>query len=214
MHVFNNGFTGRWEIGNFFTSKVRKRPLNTTPSRRRKAPRSVRLPLARAQCDGHASGHASSARSSVPRSLIERRCARPAAMAAASATTRPVSATQGEPALAPRPRAALVLHSSSCSTQLVCFSSPCGGQPACLTRTRRTSTGSPAPTARCASAQTAAPDMVSATQPTVATTGPARLLAAVMRGGAGPTARAHSPSMVITPPSPQPQPLLQWLRGR
>ena len=66
------------------------------------------LPLARAQCVGHPSGHASSARSSVPRSLIERRCARPAAMAAASATTRPVSATQGEHALAPAlPPAAL-----------------------------------------------------------------------------------------------------------
>lgn len=135
------------------------------------------------------------------RSLIERRrCVLPAAMAKASATTRPVSATQGEPALSlifpPNPASML---------------SPCRSQPACLTHTRHTPAGSPAPTARCASAQAAALAMESATQAAVAAR-PASLPAAVTRGGAGSTARLRSQlPMAITPP---PHPLPQWLRGR
>ena len=135
------------------------------------------------------------------RSLIEpRRCVLPAAMAKASATMRPVSATQGEPALS------LLFPPNS-----ACMLSSCRSQPACLTHTRHTPAGSPAPTARCASAQAAALVMESATQAAVAAR-PASLLAAVTRGGAGPTARLRSQlPMAITPP---PHPLPQWLRGR
>ena len=139
--------------------------------------------------------------SQVLRSLIERRrCVLPAAMAKASATTRPVSATQGEPALSlifpPNPASML---------------SPCRSQPACLTHTRHTPAGSPAPTARCASAQAAALAMESATQAAVAAR-PASLPAAVTRGGAGSTARLRSQlPMAITPPTHR---LPQWLRGR
>ena len=163
--------------------------------------------------EARASGRAcrlpgSLARSSVLRSLIvllrsliePRRCVLPAAMAKASATMRPVSATQGEPALS------LLFPPNS-----ACMLSSCRSQPACLTHTRHIPAGSPAPTARCASAQAAALAMESATQAAVAAR-PASLLAAVTRGGAGPTARLRSQlPMAITPP---PHPLPQWLRGR
>ena len=131
-----------------------------------------------------------------------RQCVRPAATATASATMKPVSATQGEPA-----------SSLLFLVERNQHASPRRGQPAspCLTHTRHTLTGSPAPTARCASALAAALAMESATQAAVAAR-PASLLAAVTRGGAGPTARLRSQlPMAITPP---PHPLPQWLRGR
>ena len=162
---------------------------------------SVRLALCSAVSPSTYRFTRTSYQSQVLRSLIEpRRCVLPAAMAKASATMRPVSATQGEPALS------LLFPPNS-----ACMLSSCRSQPACLTHTRHIPAGSPAPTARCASAQAAALVMESATQAAVAAR-PASLLAAVTRGGAGPTARLRSQlPMAITPP---PHPLPQWLRGR